>query len=216
MVAVTWHHAGMTPLPPVTSRELRPGRGWYVAAGVVAVGGIVAGLGLLLLSTASLLGALPDLGPGFSGGESAVVTLKAGDDQTIYADRPGAAAGRCSGTGENGGTVTFTARTFSFSFTRGNRQWHAIQQVRVSEDGRYRITCGTPDSGVTYAVGPDPQVRGFVGKLVGGLGALFGLSCLGVLIGGVMALVTGVRRNSHKGRLQRERAAGYHGHPPVS
>lgn len=235
----------MTWYPPVSGDELRPRRGWYVAAGLFGLGGILAGIVLfvwgVVAGATSLSGSLPQLTE-LRPGEPTAVTLEAGREQIVYvrdvnasappghspsaAPTPSAGAtpdrsADCTGTGENGGTVTFTPYSTHGSLTYNT--WTALHRAIASQDGTYRITCGAPsDTGVLFAIGDEVPVGKVVGgfaKIFGGLTVGLGLPCLGVLVGGVIALVTGLRRGSHRNRLLQQRAAAssrWPGHPPSS
>lgn len=119
-------------------------------------------------------------------------------------------------TGE--GAVAVSRSTTEFDFTGTGRHWQLVYDVWVKSGGSYQITCTSADPGLTeprFALGTAVDVGGILGKTFGSLGALLGIPCLALLAGGVIALVTGLRRSSYRKRLQQERY-GYPaaGHPP--
>lgn len=199
------------PVPPIPARELRPGRGWYLVAVAVALGGLLAGVMVFAFSQTSLSGSLPHF-YGRSNAESPLtVDLRRGQRYVIYVDNfEGSPA--CSGSGEHGGTVAITPLPgSSFTFQKGwSEMWDARYELTVSRDDRYRLTCGAGgyvgelDGELvteSYAVGEEFPTGVLVGRFFTALAALVGLSALGFLAGVVIALVTLVRRNMHKSRL---------------
>ncbi|GAA3394152.1 hypothetical protein GCM10020369_62440 [Cryptosporangium minutisporangium] len=93
------------------------------------------------------------------------------------------------------GITTHGTKT-SFTVTRDGRDWQRVTDFSVATDGAYQISCGPP-----FAIGEAPELGQLAGGLTGGILALTALPCLGVTIGGIIALVTGLRRSSHKRRL---------------
>ncbi|MGH3728663.1 MAG: hypothetical protein ACRDTU_07895 [Micromonosporaceae bacterium] len=198
------------PPPPVDPAALRPGRVWYWVAGVVVVLGVCIGSGVALLGFNSIAGALPEMKQEFDAGTPTTVELSSDRDWAIYVDHP-------SRTGEGtapkpdvdcaaeGSGVTVSRSDVNFEFDDQNRHWQLVYDVSVDRDGSYQFTCESNDpelSGSTFAVGSGIDVGGLAGTVFGSLGALLGIPCLALLVGGVIALVTAVRRNSHKRRLQ--------------
>jgi hypothetical protein len=196
-----------TPPPPVDPRVLRPGRGWYAVAGVVVVLGVLAGVGLFAFGIVSLVRGLPKMKTEFRAGTSATVALTADRTWAVYTDEPVPDSGTstCTGAASGDATIRLTEPSATFTFDRGRRHWRLVYRIRVSRDGTYELTCRpVPEAngGQIYAVGDDVQVGGFVAKVFGSIAALLGLPCLALVAGAVIALVTALRRNSHKKRLQ--------------
>jgi hypothetical protein len=207
----------MTGIPQVSGRELRPRRFWYVVAGVIALGGILLGIGLFILGLVTAVRSVPDLGTQFTAGEAKTVTMTAGDKKVIFADSA-AVNPTCTGSAPNGGNIDLSTLSYSFTVTKGDREWRGIYEDKTDKDGAYQITCGAPSDSspaTEYAIGDAPKFGGFLGGILGGLAALFGLPCFGIVVAAVIALVTALRRNSYKRRLLQERGA-LPGYPPPS
>lgn len=216
----------------VHSRELRPGRWWYAVAGLIAVGGIVAGVALLVLGVSSggkaIVRSVPPTTV-FEAGQPKVVTLEAGDRQLLYVVDPddatpypgqtshqpspgvanpgqSTAGGRCTVTGEDGGTVTFSPYQGRRHPALADVGPQPLFRMHVSQPGAYKVTCGGPlDGGIFYAIGKESEVpAGGTARIFGGLLAGVGLPFLGLLVAGAVALVTGLRRGAHKNRLLRQ------------
>jgi hypothetical protein len=211
---------GYPPPPyPIDPRDVRPSRVWYLVATVIALLGIAAAPLLVVLGLASFgsaIGQLPDsLDAQFNGGTPTTVDLKAGRTSAIYAvvleESAGAAGASCTGTPVSGGTIDLSPLSYTTSATAEGSTWSILYEITVSQDGQYSITCtsdtSTPGTDV-YAVGDSVEVGGFMARIFGGAGAFAGaflLPCMGLFIALVIAIVTGVRRSSHRARLQRER-----------
>ncbi|MGH3715230.1 MAG: hypothetical protein ACRDT4_17460 [Micromonosporaceae bacterium] len=204
------------PPPPVNPSEIRPGRAGYWVAGVIAVLGVCAGIGIAAFGFSSIAGDLPKMKAEFQG--ETTVKLESGKDWAVYVDNP-ALEGRagnsaapvrapqveCTGTSADGGNITFSDPGGAFHFASGDRNWQLLYAVSVDKTGSYTVTCASSDPDLpdpTYAVGTAVNVGGFVGKLFGSLGALCGIPCLALLVAGVIALVVAMRRSSAKKRLQ--------------
>ncbi|MGH3735097.1 MAG: hypothetical protein ACRDT6_05685 [Micromonosporaceae bacterium] len=218
--------------PPVSPSELRPGRGGYWIAAAIAVLGMILGCAGAVLGGFSLAGEVPKMTQEFRVGESATVKLEAGKEWAVYVDNPALRGSNrtgtsalpeveCSGTASGGGgEITLTEPSGNFTFGDNRRYWQLVYEVKVDKTGSYHIECGTSDSMLrdpTFGVGPALDPGGIVAKVFGSLGALLGIPCLGFIVAGVLAMVVGLRRSSHKKRLQAERAAGggYPGGPPA-
>jgi len=203
---------------PIDPRDVRPSRTWYVVAVVIALLGLVAAPLLVVLGLASFgsaIGQLPSLDAQFNGGTPTTVELKAGQKSAVYAvvleDSAGAAGANCTGAAVSGGTISLTPIGYDASATAEGSTWSILYEITVSQDGQYSITC-TSDTGVpgtdVYAVGDAVEVGGFMARIFGGAGAIFGAflaPCVGIFIAVVIAIITGVRRSSYRSRLQRER-----------
>ena len=195
---------------PVSNRELRPGRAGYLVAGVVVLFCVTAGVVAFVLGLRSAGDALPELARQFDAGAPTAVELTADPDKVLYADQD-LTGSDCSVSGPDG-AARFAGLSYSFSFTRDGRTWYAVNRFAVSADGTYTVTCnprsGSAGGTVRFAVGDAPALGAF-GGLAGGIAALAGLPCLGVVIGGTIASITLVRRSGHKRRLLAERTPRY-------
>jgi hypothetical protein len=195
--------------PPVDPRALRPRRAWYAVSVVIVVLGVLVGVGLFALGLVSAIRGLPKTTSEFESGPPLVLHLSAGRKSAIYLDSgaspPGAIDSQCSGRAEGDGSIDVQPTSYNFDFSSGRRHWRLLYTVEVSQDGRYELDCRPTDPTVEtahYAVGEDPKIGGFMAKLFGGIGALLGVPCLALVVGGVLALVVALRRNGQKKRLQ--------------
>ena len=214
------------PAPQIDPRQLRPGRAWYWIAGVIAVLGICIGPGLSVFGFASLRSDLPQIKQEFDAGSPASVRLTKAGAWAIYANNPaarGSTAARpavtCTGESD-AGTIDISPSTGNFNFSDGRHQWQLLYDVKVSATGTYRISCSSNDQAVDhFAVGTAVNLRGFLGKVFGSLGLLLGVPCVALLVAGIIALITALRRNSHRKRLQAEAGistvAPSAGYPPA-
>ncbi|MGH3645758.1 MAG: hypothetical protein ACRDTM_01045 [Micromonosporaceae bacterium] len=212
--------------PPIDPAALRPKRTWYWIAALIVVLGVCGGFGIGLFGLSSIAGGLPTMKHEFDAGEATTVELTGDQQWAIYVDNPRASSEgqgsgprpdvQCTGSSADGGTITLSEPGGSFHFTKDNKTWQLLYDVRVDKDGSYQIECSSQDAELTdpqLAVGPAVNVGGFVGKTFGTVGALLGLPCLALIVGGVIALVTGLRRSAHKKRLQAQGGYGTSGAP---
>ncbi|HEV2087032.1 MAG TPA: hypothetical protein VGR21_01850 [Cryptosporangiaceae bacterium] len=205
----TWRAATIPPPGLATGRELRPGRGWYVAALALALAGLLAGAYVFASNVGSLSSSLPRF-LGVSNAEAPVnVDLRAGQRYVLYTDNI-AVEPECRGIGQNGGAVTITPTSLpGFSFVRDGDVWDAVKEVRASADGRYQITCVGDGYGgefgyETYAVGEYAEQQGLTGDLLLSSLVFVGLALAGLTAGVLTALVILACRVSHKRRLVRQ------------
>jgi hypothetical protein len=98
-------------------------------------------------------------------------------------------------TGPDGDDVGTSPYSGSLTYDFGGRSGTAQQTFTADEAGEYVITPRGVDTGQTwtYAIGPS-VARGIVGAIVGA----FVIGGLGVLVGAIVLLVTGVRRSRAK------------------
>ncbi len=199
----------MTSTPAQTSqvdpRELRPRRFWYLVALGIALLGVVAGVGIFAAGMFSIVRGLPDLHQRFGPGERVTVKLSAGEHRTIYAATAGSSA-RCRAVNAAPG-VDVTRSPYSFEFTSNGSTWYALYEVRATRAGRYTLECR--NAGRAYALGEPPELGRFFVSLFGGIVAFIVLPMLGVIVGGVIALVVYLRRNSDRKRIQAQYSAPY-------
>lgn len=157
----------------------------------------------------------PAVGDQFRSGQTVEVALPAGD-YVLLADQQVTA--HCSPTGDTADGITVANHDFPFSFERDGETWQAVSTVQVRQRGTYRMSCGVADpdhdgSQVTFTLAED-RLTGGSGFFLVTLAAEWGVLLLGLLVAAVVALVTLVRRSSHKNRLHRQRRAAP-GSPPV-
>lgn len=172
-------------------RQIRPRRRWYGVAIGIAVLFTLIGIGGFVAGIVTATNSVPAFDGTYTGKQESSVQLEAGRTYAVYV--PETAATDC----DVDERVTSTSPGTTFSFTRNREQWVHVTNLSVDTTGAYPINCSAP----TYAVGPAPELDKFASGIGGGIAALMGLPCLGLTIGGVIALVTGLRRSSHKKRL---------------
>jgi hypothetical protein len=200
------------PPPQIPASQLRPGRAWYWVAGVIAVLGICVGGVIGVIGFSSLVDDVPrSLDAEFDPGSPVTLDLSADQTWAIFVSREQGSTDvgtECTGSPANGGSIDLNRSDIEFRFGTGDRTWRLIYDVEVSETGRYQIECRVTDATVTdarFGIAESVNVGNIVGQVFGSLGALLGIPCLALTVAGIIAVVTAVRRNSHKKRLQQER-----------
>lgn len=188
------------PLRPISPRELKPGRKWYLVA---------LGVFVILLAAGGVTAAVLFAGIAKSAGLQDVstqqqVTFEAGKRKVLFVSEgaPTISIPTCQHKGP--GQIQATPLNGSETVTINGETWNGIANLRATQPGTYTVSC-TPPPGAKIAVGN--SALGTVGGIFGGLGALFGGALLGLLIGGTIAIVTLVKRSGHKTSLQRAATA---------
>jgi hypothetical protein len=208
--------------PPIDSRALRPGRGWYAVAIVIAVLGIVVGVAGFGLGIASFVRGLPKMTTEFDRGSPVTVHLAPDQERAIYVDRNSGPGGRsdqaytdCTGTARGDGSIDVQRTSSTLDFPSGRHQWLSAYSVTVTRAGDYELSCEprATDGPTHYALGDAPKAGALAAGILGGTAALIGVPCLALTVGGVIALVVALRRSSAKKRLQQQY---YQGYPPPS
>ncbi len=180
-----------TPAPKLT---LRPRAAWY---GLVAVPTVLIPLiGVVLLIT-GVAGQVKAIEPVGSGGQ-ARIELDKGDKRGVYRDDSSAqGGGTCKVTGPDNETVSIDSQFGSYTVTEGSREWDAVGGFTARSAGKYTLACR---EGALAAFGPDPDIGGLFGKVLG----IIGLFCAGPTLGFVVFLVILAMRASDKKRQRRE------------
>lgn len=194
--------APLRPPPPyIDPSVLRPRRLWYWVAGAVGVIGLVPAIVVFIGLIDSLLetpAALPDAG-------ELTISLEAGDERTVYEqvrDSSGrietGAAPACAVTRVGAGPVPLSDA--NLTLRQGDDHYRALFDFEAPETGDYRVSCGgrAPSGGTgPLAIGDKIGITGrvlvFIAAFLGGFGLGLGI-----------AIVTVIRRDSHKRRLQHE------------
>ncbi|SHN46305.1 hypothetical protein [Cryptosporangium aurantiacum] len=176
-------------------RQLRPRRRWYGIAGAVVVLFIVLAIGGSLVSLYAMGRAEVEFySVHETAGQDVRVRVKASNDYGIYV--PKGATGSCTVDSDVVSPYppgTGTAKSYSHS----GESWRMAASFHAFEDGTVIFRC----SAAPAAFGGSQETTGFR-LAVGGLGASVAcLPCLGVTVGGAIALGTWLRRSSHKKRL---------------
>jgi hypothetical protein len=171
---------------------------WFLVAAGIALAGIVAGVLMLVYGIGGVAAPMTKT---FDEGET--VTARLDQDTAIYLPaNVSAFQALCTATSADGKPVPLETPGYTFTKTADGRQWRLIRTIRVTTPGDYDIAC-TESSG-PYAIANEPDVSRFVVGIV----SLFVLSGLGIVIGGIMAIVVGVKRSNHRRRLTDERLRG--------
>lgn len=190
-----------TPPPKIDPKQLKPSRVWYAIAGVAAAIGAI----LAIVFVVAFVDELdPDI-DNFVSNRAAVVEVNAGDRAIYIQTRdtntplrvpPGEL--RCSVTAVDGGERVPLDRASGSTLDVNTDSYAREYSFDAPRDGRYRVICEGPE-GINLAVGPDLSF-GLFAPLIWAIVSFL----VGVLAAGAIALVTAIRRSSHKQRLQRE------------
>jgi hypothetical protein len=205
------------PPPHVDPSQLRPGRIWYWLSPIP----LAIGLAVCALFVVMLVDRLDFHLQHFAAGSSKVVHVDAGKERGIYAQTEGIRVG-ASGIGvvtscsvrPVGSDVAIPLHTpsTSFTLTLGNDVYHERFWFKPSSTGDYTVSCQGVE-GTPLAVGPHLGFRGLFVPIIGIVISFL----IGLALTIAIPVITAVRRNNHKKRIQAEmmqRAAGYPAAPP--
>lgn len=196
-----------TPPPPIDPKQLRPSRLWYWLSPIP----VLIGTAIAIVLLVGLVKQLDTDLDHFQTPGSDTVTMDKNDEKGIYLQTAGTAGAR----GASQVTLSCSVRdareesvalrdTSGFTLTINDDVYVEQSRFKAPADGTYRVSCSEP-SGVPVAVGPHIAVRRFLGPIAGMIVAFLA----GIAGTALIAVVTAVRRSSHKQRLQREaREAG--------
>jgi hypothetical protein len=174
---------------------------WFLVAAGIALVGIVAGVLMLVYGLGGIAAPMTKT---FDEGET--VTARLDQDTAIYlSGNESVYRATCTATSADGKPAPLEAPGYTFTKSADDRQWRLIRTIRVTTPGDYRIAC--TESPGPYAIANEPDVSRFVV----GIASLFMLSGLTIVIGGIMAIVVGVKRSNHRRRLTDERFRGQAG-----
>jgi hypothetical protein len=197
----------MYPPPPnISSSELRPGRGWYVFAVLLAIVLIALGVGGFGLGVFSAVKSM-DVGQRFNADETVTARLTPSPRGAIFArvvDSGYAPEAECTVTGPSGRQARLFAPSGTFTVTSAGATWREIFVVEATETGAHRIVCRSSETNV-FSVGKDADLGKLFGGIFGGIAFLLVLPFAGVVIGVIIAVVVGVKRGNHRRRLIAER-----------
>jgi hypothetical protein len=176
--------------------QRRPSTGWYWAAGVLAIIGVIAGI---VLGISSFLSYQDELrGMDRARGDQVRVRLQDGHDAVVFLEGLGVADNRglppqMTVRGPGGDEVVVRRYEAELLYDVPGRQGHtgrAIATFEVAVDGVYTVTADVPD-GTTLAVGAGLNIA-TLAQFITAL-ALPGLA---VLLAAAMAVVVAVMRRS--------------------
>lgn len=166
---------------------------WYVIGPGIFVLCCLLAVGIFIWTIYDAFSGFTELGSG-----KTTIQVTPDKDKTLYASKPSTLAVAsnvpCQVTGP--GQSSFEPVFGSETLTKNGTKWYAVAHVHVTGQGSYSFSCTSP-GGVRFAIGS----KFSVGGLVGGIFAVVGIPIVGFLAGGVIVLVTALRRNGHKKRL---------------
>jgi hypothetical protein len=213
------------PPPPTTSSEpLKPSGWWYGIAGGIGAVGVILAVVVLVATFSSYSDKIDDFQrveiPG-----SGVVTLDDTGGYTIYHEFPGADSSDrilsdlvITVTAPDGSEVDLDPYDSDVTYFTSDVDGVALYSFRAFETGDYEIDVRAEGGEFgDVAVG-----RGLGSALVGGIVGAIVLGLGGIVAGGVIAIVTGVRRSRNRHMRQLSRVgpqspwAGPHARPPGS
>lgn len=172
--------------------EIRPRRSWYVAAVLLLVLGVAAGITLFVVALKPATGTFRQ----FPGDQPVTLHLHRGERRTIYASVDGMWPA-CTAEPAAGIVLRHSS---DVNVSNSSGHWYAKWDILANRTSRYRLTCqlSGPDAGTQLALGP----YGSATRLV--LGILGGLACPGAafLVAAIMCLVVALRRHSARRRLR--------------
>jgi hypothetical protein len=208
------------PAPPIPAGAVKPSRGWFVVAGAIALVLAIAGVVLGTVGFVAFVAKFPATTARFDSATPFRGDLTGGQDYSVYVatanGRPTLPATRCTGRTGDGAAVALESTTIGNTYDEYG-DWTQIYAFSPESTGTYEVTCNPADDTKVgrYAIGKAADDGALATRLLGGVGALFGLPCLGVVVGGVLALVVAVRRSSHRRQLQQQAVHGYGYWPPA-
>jgi hypothetical protein len=193
------------PAPPtadVDDSPLRPSTAWYWVGVLLMVGGIVGGIVFGVTRVSDAFGKVDDF-PRVAVPGRADIDLDAGG-YTIFHEYPGASDAygfsftpTVAITGPDGSLVDLDSYAGSESYNLSGHEGRAVWTFDAPVDGSYRVEVrGEPEPFEEIAIGTS-----YVGQMLLGIFGGIALAGLGVLIGGVLMIVIGVKR----GRARRAR-----------
>ena len=191
-----------TPPPQIDRKLLRPSTIWYWVSPIPALIGTVLAI-VLLVDVIQQFDTGMD---NFRTPGSVQVTMDRDDEKGIYIQTAGAPGARSA----SSATLSCRVRdarerpvplkdASGFTLTVNSDEYVEQWRFVAPADGTYSVGCFEP-TGVPAAVGPHIAVRRFLGPILGMVFAFL----VGIGASVLIAVVTAVRRSTHKQRLQRE------------
>ena len=220
---------------PATPTKIKPGKGWYWLGALLLAGGLLGGLALAVAGFLSLKSSVDDFGrfKVTNGQGSATVSFEKPGTYTIYYESHSKVCQDLTQSGS--GCTTETVRgpksppaglsitiskdgqdldvkeaKNSFDYTLGDYTGKAVGSVKVDEPGAYSMVVQTRREGdFAIALGKD-VVSTIVPWLIGALA----LAVLGVILGLLVLILTGVKRGRRKREAAMAAATQYPSAPP--
>jgi hypothetical protein len=199
--------------PPSGADRVRPSGWWFVVAGAIAAGGIVAGLWMMVSGVDYMLQAVRGFDRTEVPGTVAVDIAEPGG-YSIYHEFPGAAdtgglddafgdpgvdPPEVTVTDPSGDDVPVAEYSSVVTYSEGNREGRGAYTFDADRPGVYEVSAeGPPGAGIAVGrgmgdVGAD-ALLGLFGGFVGG--TIVGV--LGVLVGAILAIAVGVARSRNR------------------
>lgn len=197
------------PPPRVDPSLLRPSTVWYWVAGIIGVLSVGVSVALFVGFIGSLIDDLTGPLTHVEAPGEVTIELEPGAERTIYRqDRSAGAPIRGSAGAEPtctvarvGGGQVEVGDAFDWTLKRDGDRYRALYNFEAAEGGSYRVSCtvsGSTGGGVPLAIGEKIGLLRLLVRAGAALGVFFG----GLGIALAIAIVTVVRRDSHKRRLQ--------------
>ena len=187
----------------VHAGPLRPPRRWYAVAAVIPLLGLLAGAALMFQP--GRLGG--SVGQGAQAGQPVPVRFAAGEDSGkmvwITGADPSAPAVTCEPSALDGreldGWHHVSTTADDIVRSAGGRRWRGVLVIRAEPAGRYAVRCDVApgEPGVELSIGEPPWFFGAKARALAQLGAA-GLGLVGVVGGGVLAIIVAARRSAHR------------------
>jgi hypothetical protein len=200
--------------PRVSAGVVRPSAWWFGVAGLLALGGLVAGVVIIVRGVVGFQDRVED----FDRGDVPVtleVTIADTGGYSIYHEYEGAdeeflaPEPDVSVIDPSGDDVPLERYDGTVTYAVGRHEGEGIWTFDADEPGVYEVTA-TGDTGTGIAVGRGLGA-GLVGAIVGGIAVGF----VGVVAAVVLAIVVGVRRGrSRRALLPPPRFSGWGAPPP--
>lgn len=220
---------------PATPTKIKPGKGWYWLGALLLAGGILGGLALAVAGFLTLKNSVEDFGrfKVTNGQGSATVSFEKPGTYSIYYESHSKVCQDLTQSGS--GCTTETVRgpksppaglgitiskdgkdlevkgaKNSFDYTLGDYTGKAVGSVKVDEPGAYSMVVQTRREGdFAIALGKD-VVSTIVPWLIGALA----VAALGVILGLLVLILTGVKRGRRKREAAMAAATQYPAAPP--
>ncbi len=220
---------------PATPTKIKPGKGWYWLGALLLAGGLLGGLALAVAGFLNLKNTVEDFGrfKVTNGQGSATVSFEKPGTYTIYYEshskvcqdltQSGSGcttetvrgpksppAGLSITISKDGQDLDVSGAKNSFDYTLGDFTGKAVGTVKVDEPGAYSMVVQTRREGdFAIALGKD-VVSTIVPWLIGALA----LAALGVILGLLVLILTGVKRGRRKREAAMAAATQYPSSPP--
>jgi hypothetical protein len=186
---------------PMVQGGSGPGKGGYVLGGLLIALGIIGGIAWGVINGVDFVDAVDDF-QRTPVGRVGTVDLDRGD-YVIYGEKGGGdgitavlASVRMRPSGEEGNELDIEEYEAEFTYDVGNRNGRAEFTVEIPDDGEYEILAeGISSGATTVAVGPS-----VAGKLVSAIVGALLIGGIGVVVGVILMIVTGVRRRKFRQR----------------